>query len=230
MQNSRRWIPASHSGLVTHHPFPSSPFWLAGPADWTGSTHSASFCRPCFNPRPRPRVLRNFLLGGPPRGDAYVSGEMSGERAVDGQWREWAGTEWGAEEGGLAFAAGIFEISRWKFWKRSFSPRNSIDENYYRLSLHSREWKGRFLSRRSEEESGNCAIWEYGFLLYGEEDGVWKVEEGREIFTFLSFKSYLGEGEDLQFAMHGGGWSVIIVGLDGRYGGREKLEKDEDLS
>lgn len=70
----------------------------------------------------------------------------------------------------------------------------------------------------------------YGFLLYGEEDGVWKVEEGREIFTFLSFKSYLGEGEDLQFAMHGGGWSVIIVGLDGRYGGREKLEKDEDLS
>lgn len=80
------------------------------------------------------------------------------------------------------------------------------------------------------EESGNCAIWEYGFLLYGEEDGVWKVEEGREIFTFLSFKSYLGEGEDLQFAMHGGGWSVIIVGLDGRYGGREKLEKDEDLS
>lgn len=33
MQNSRRWIPASHSGLVTHHPFPSSPFWLAGPAD-----------------------------------------------------------------------------------------------------------------------------------------------------------------------------------------------------
>ena len=44
----------------------------------------------------------------------------------------------------------------------------------------------------------------YGFLLYGEEDGVWKVEEGREIFTFLSFKSYLGEGEDLQFAMHGG--------------------------
>lgn len=62
----------------------------------------------------------------------------------------------------------------------------------------------------------------YGFLLYGEEDGVWKVEEGREIFTFLSFKSYLGEGEDLQFAMHGGGWSVIIVGLDGRYGWRKR--------
>ena len=223
MQNSRRWIPASHSGLVTHHPFPSSPFWLAGPADWTGSTHSASFCRPCFNPRPRPRVLRNFLLGGPPRGDAYVSGEMSGERAVDGQWREWAGTEWGAEEGGLAFAAGIFEISRWKFWKRSFSPRNSIDEDYRRL--RSRKWKGRFLSRRRKWKL--CDLRIRIFVIWGRR---WGLESGGGARNFYFSLVQIIFGWRRRFAICNAWWSVIIVGLDGRYGGREKLEKDEDLS
>lgn len=223
MQNSRRWIPASHSGLVTHHPFPSSPFWLAGPADWTGSTHSASFCRPCFNPRPRPRVLRNFLLGGPPRGDAYVSGEMSGERAVDGQWREWAGTEWGAEEGGLAFAAGIFEISWWKFWKRSFSPRNSIDEDYRRL--RSRKWKGRFLSRRRKWKL--CDLRIRIFVIWGRR---WGLESGGGARNFYFSLVQIIFGWRRRFAICNAWWSVIIVGLDGRYGGREKLEKDEDLS
>lgn len=64
----------------------------------------------------------------------------------------------GCGGGWVSFRGGNFRNFAMEVLETKFFPRNSIDEDYHRLSLHSREWKGKFLSRRNEEESGNCAI------------------------------------------------------------------------